>query len=139
MPDSSFTEATLNFSFLVITPLKKPRTECGCQPVALISSLSAAPPGRFSNARIFSALVPPRAGGVARAAEPALADARFVAAFLAGRALAGEERFGGVTGAPCWARRAFPVASGAAFSVACFISIDSGFIVFLLAAAEPRS
>src|SRR5258706_715173 len=98
MPDSSFTEATLNFSFLVITPPKKPRTECGCQPVALISSLSAAPPGRFSKARIFSVLVPPRAGGVPPAAEPALSDARFVAAFLARRALAGEEHCPGVTG-----------------------------------------
>src|SRR5258706_11053796 len=102
MPDSSFTEATLNFSFLVITPLKKPRTECGCQPVALISSLSAAPPGRFSNARIFSALVPPRAGGVARAAEPAVADARFVAAFLARGAFAGGENLVGPTGAAGW-------------------------------------
>jgi len=45
-----FYRATLNFSFLVITPLKKPRTECGCQPVALISSLRVAPPGRFSSA-----------------------------------------------------------------------------------------
>src|SRR5258706_7896053 len=100
MPDSSFTEATLNFSFLVITPLKKPRTECGCQPVALISSLSAAPPGRFSNARIFSALVPPRAGGVGRAAEPAVAPPRFVAAFFARPGLAGGEALVAPTGPP---------------------------------------
>src|SRR5258706_16160720 len=95
MPDSSFTEATLNFSFLVITPLKKPRTECGCQPVALISSLSVAPPGRFSSPRIFSVLVPPRPDAGGRPAEPALADARFVGTFLAGRALGGGGGFWG--------------------------------------------
>src|SRR5258707_15459153 len=99
----------------MITPLKKPRIECGCQPVALISSLRVAPPGRFSSARIFSVLVPPRAGAVARAAEPAFADARFVAAFLAGRALAGTGRLVAATGAACRGSPAFPVAGGRGF------------------------
>src|SRR5258706_14691793 len=125
MPDSSFTEGSLNFSFLVITPLKRPRTEGACRPVALISSLSVAPPGRFSSPRIFSVLVPPRPDAGGRPAEPALADARFVGTFLAGRALGGEGRFVGATGAACAARRGLVEASGAAFSAATCTSVDS--------------
>jgi hypothetical protein len=33
-------------------PLKKPRTECGSQPVAFTSSFKLTPPGRFSRLRI---------------------------------------------------------------------------------------
>src|SRR5580698_10097031 len=39
----------------------KPRSECGCQPVAFSSSLAVAPPGRFSRSRIVAVLLPSRA------------------------------------------------------------------------------
>jgi hypothetical protein len=43
-------------------PLKKPRTECACQPVALINSFNVTPSGRFSKSRILAVLLPWRAG-----------------------------------------------------------------------------
>src|SRR5260370_32841415 len=59
--------------FLPTAPDKKPRTECGCQPVAFISSFRVAPPACFSSSRTFSVLLPSRApvaflGTVARLA-----------------------------------------------------------------------
>src|SRR5579863_7701853 len=47
--------------FLRMVPDRNPRTECGCQPVAFISSSDVAPPGRFSSSRIAAALLPARA------------------------------------------------------------------------------
>src|SRR5262245_58872558 len=41
-------------------PERKPRTECGCQPVAFISSLPVAPSGRFSSSRTLAVLLPSR-------------------------------------------------------------------------------
>lgn len=40
--------------------LRKPRTECACQAVAFLSSLSEAPAGRLSSARILAFLDPRR-------------------------------------------------------------------------------
>ena len=44
-------------------PLKKPRTEWACQPVAFMSSASEASPGRWSKRRILAVLVPDRTPG----------------------------------------------------------------------------
>jgi len=44
--------------FFETVPDKKPRTECGCQPVAFINSLAVAPSGRFSRSRTLAALLP---------------------------------------------------------------------------------
>lgn len=42
-------------------PDKNPRSECGCQFVALSSSFAVAPPGRFNRSRIVVVLLPSRA------------------------------------------------------------------------------
>ena len=47
--------------FFFTAPLRKPRTEWGCQPVAFLSSGSEAPAGLRSRARILAVLVPRRA------------------------------------------------------------------------------
>ena len=52
---------TANLIFFPIVPERKPRTECGCQPVAFISSFVVAPPGRFSRSSTASVLLPWRA------------------------------------------------------------------------------
>jgi hypothetical protein len=49
-PLSPLVELTVNPSFFPAVPGRKPRTECGCQPVNSISSCAVAPPGRFSRA-----------------------------------------------------------------------------------------
>src|SRR5436190_22738610 len=54
--DSSFSAI-----FFLSVPLRNPRTECGCQPVAFISCLSEAPPGRFSKSSTLAVLLPRRA------------------------------------------------------------------------------
>ena len=48
-------------SFFPTVPDRNPRTLCGCQPVAFISSLAVAPPGRFSRSSTLAALLPSRA------------------------------------------------------------------------------
>ena len=88
--------------FFPRVPLKKPRTECGCQPVAFTSSFKLTPPGRFSRSRILSVLLPLR---------EAVAGLFALAAFVAGSA------FGGAALARRLATRAFVV--GAA--VACWV------------------
>src|SRR5580704_10937966 len=52
---------TVNPIFLPIVPDRNPRTECGCQPVAFISSLAVTPPGRFRRSSTFAVLLPSRA------------------------------------------------------------------------------
>jgi hypothetical protein len=61
LPTSPFVEMTSRPIFFRIVPDRNPRTECGCQPVAFISSLDVAPPGRFHRSRIVAALLPSRA------------------------------------------------------------------------------
>ena len=57
--------------FFPSMPLKKPRTECACQPVAFMSSFNVTPPGRFSRSRILAVLLPGRAiAGVFRHGAP---------------------------------------------------------------------
>jgi hypothetical protein len=72
--------------FFPMVPLRKPRTECGRQPVAFTSSFKVTPLGRLSRWRILSVLLPPRgavAGLFARAAFGAGSD--FSGAALARR------------------------------------------------------
>ena len=58
--------------FLPTVPERNPRSECGYQPVAFISSLAVTPPGRFSSSRILAVLLPSRASGLAALAFSAL-------------------------------------------------------------------
>jgi hypothetical protein len=73
---------------------RNPRTECGCHPVAFISSLAVTPPARFSRSRMVLVLLPSR--------PPAA-----LGAFLAGVAFLTELPFFLPTWAPCGATRAF--------------------------------
>jgi hypothetical protein len=82
-PSSPLVEVTVSPIFLRTVPDRKPRTECGNQPVAFISSFEVAPPGRFSRSRILAVLLPSRATlGLATSGL-----ARPLGAFLAGVAL----------------------------------------------------
>jgi hypothetical protein len=60
-PSSVFVDVTANPIFLLTVPERNPRNECGCQPVAFISSFAVAPPGRFSKSRTLAVLLPSRA------------------------------------------------------------------------------
>src|SRR5580700_964119 len=60
-PPSPFVDVTERPIFLPTVPERKPRRECGCQLVALSSSLAVAPPGRFSISRMAAVLLPSRA------------------------------------------------------------------------------
>jgi hypothetical protein len=60
-PSLLLKDSTGGAIFLPIAPLKKPRTEFGCQPVSFASSFKVTPPGRFSRSMIFSFLLPPGA------------------------------------------------------------------------------
>src|SRR5436309_15181973 len=108
--------------FLPTVPDKKPRTEWGCQPVAFISSLAVAPPGRFSSSRILAALLPSRA-------EPTFFSP--FGAFLPGLAFFPDLPF---LGATC-ARRApaggFFVAFASAAGLAGAVSVCSVIVVML--------
>src|SRR5215469_18342171 len=93
-------ETTAKPIFLPTVPERKPRMECGCHPVASISSLAVAPPGRFSRSRRIVVLLFFRAR---LAGLPPLAFFAALRAFLA--ALAFVPDFGGT-----WAERAPAVA-----------------------------
>src|SRR5436190_19105725 len=56
----TFSEASVNPSFLRTTPAKKPRTECCCQPVAFMIAAIVTPLGCSSSARTAACLVSPR-------------------------------------------------------------------------------
>jgi hypothetical protein len=64
-PSSRETESMRKPIFFLTAPLRKPRSECGCQPVAFRSSGSDAPVGLRSSASILAVLVPRRAAPVA--------------------------------------------------------------------------
>jgi hypothetical protein len=90
-PSSPLVDATVSPIFLPIVPERNPRTECGCQPVAFISSLAVTPPARLSSSSTVAVLLPSRA-------------AAFFAplgAFLAGLAFLADLPFFGAT----WALR----------------------------------
>jgi hypothetical protein len=59
-PSSPSLDVTVKPIFLPTVPDKKPRTECGCQPVAFINSLAVTPLGRFSRSRTLAVLLPSR-------------------------------------------------------------------------------
>src|SRR5579863_2382823 len=111
--------------FLRMVPDRNPRTECGCQPVAFISSLDVAPPGRFSSSRIAAALLP------SRAESPFFS--RFVAlgAFLAGLTFFPGLAFLGATGARRAPALAFLVAFGSAATLAGVVSVCSATAIML--------
>src|SRR3989442_15803622 len=60
-PSSLLVDDTASPIFLPTVPDRKPRTECGCQPVAFINSFVVAPPGRLSRSRTLAVLLPSRA------------------------------------------------------------------------------
>src|SRR6516165_4961960 len=66
-PDLVFSDSSASPSFFFTTPAKKPRTECGCQPVTFEIAAMVVPPLAWSRPRTRSCLVvPPRerdAGG----------------------------------------------------------------------------
>src|ERR1700722_10812339 len=106
-----------------MVPDRNPRTECGCQPVAFISSLAVTPPGRFSRSSIVLVLLPSRVPVALFAA---------LGAFLAGVAFLADLPLVFATWAPCGATRAFLVAFG--FSpVACAwaVPVSSAIDVFM--------
>src|ERR1019366_4871066 len=112
---------TVSPIFLPTVPDRKPRTECGNQPVALISSFKVAPPGRFSRSRILAVLLPSRA--TLDSATSGLV--RPLWAFLAGAALRADLALAGAT----WARRG---ATGA-------FLLAFGFLLLAVAAGGPVS
>jgi hypothetical protein len=85
LPSSTLVDTTVSPIFLPIVPDRNPRTECGCQPVAFISSFAVAPPGRFSRWRIFAVLMP----------QWTLACVARLGTFLAGRAFFPESEHSG--------------------------------------------
>ena len=58
-PDFVFSDSSVSPSFFFTTPAKKPRTECGCQPVARTIAAIVAPPRARSMLRTRSCLVFP--------------------------------------------------------------------------------
>ena len=60
-PSSPLVDVTVNPIFFPTVPDRNPRTECGCQPVAFISSFAVTPPDLFSRSRIWLVLLPSRA------------------------------------------------------------------------------
>ena len=56
-PSSLLIEMTVMPFFLRRVPDRNPRTECGSQPVAFISSFAVTPPGRLSNSSIVAVLL----------------------------------------------------------------------------------
>jgi hypothetical protein len=92
-PSSPCADVTARPIFLRMVPERNPRTECGCQPVAFISSLAVTPPGRFSRSTTLAVLLPSRAPVV---------FFWLLGAFLAGLAFFPGLPFFGAT----WARRA---------------------------------
>src|SRR5262245_39904986 len=105
--------------FLPTVPERKPRTECGCQPVGFMLSARVAPCWRRIRSRTWAVLLPSRAAGVAPSGA--------LGVFLAGLALFPDLSLAGAT----WARRA-PVS---AFLVALgpFVFLDFGsFVDFMV-------
>src|SRR5438552_216748 len=106
-----------------MVPDRNPRTECGCHPVAFISSLAVAPPGRFSRSRTLAALLPSRA-------EPAFFSP--LGAFLAEVAFFPDFAFFGATCARRAPAGGFFVAFASAAALAGAVSVSVFAIMFLL-------
>src|SRR5215831_18312586 len=58
-PDFVFSHVSVSPSFFFTTPAKKPRTECGCQPVTFEIAAMVVPPLAWSRPRTRSCLVVP--------------------------------------------------------------------------------
>src|SRR6516162_8254375 len=59
-PDFDFSDSSVSPSFFFTTPAKKPRTECGCQPVTFEIAAMVVPPLACSRPRTRSCLeIPP--------------------------------------------------------------------------------
>src|SRR6516164_1602124 len=59
-PDLVFSDVSVSLSFFFTTPAKKPRTECGCQPVTFEIAAMVVPPLAWSRPRTRSCLdIPP--------------------------------------------------------------------------------
>src|SRR5215475_1479584 len=58
-PDFVFSDSSVNPSFFFTIPAKKPRTECGCQPVTFEIAAMEAPPLVWSRPSTRSCLVVP--------------------------------------------------------------------------------
>src|SRR5262245_20618843 len=71
-PDLVFSDSSVSPSFFFTTPAKKPRTECGCQPVIFEMAAMVAPPLAWSRPSTRSCLVVP----------PLERDARCVLVFV---------------------------------------------------------
>src|SRR6516165_9222395 len=56
-PDFVFSDARVSPSFFFTTPAKKPRTECGCQPVTFEIAAMVVPPLAWSRPSTRSCLV----------------------------------------------------------------------------------
>src|SRR6516225_6024744 len=65
-PDFVFSDSSVSPSFFFTTPAKKPRTECGCQPVTFEMAAMVVPPLAWSRPRTRSCLdiAPPECGAV---------------------------------------------------------------------------
>src|SRR6266446_3874994 len=108
----------------------KPRTLWACQPVAFISSLAVAPPGRFSRSRIWAVLLPSRAPDSFLAG---LAPFAPLGAFFAGLVFLADLALAGATWRAGFATLAFLVAfGGAAAAVAWAVPVSSAIDVVIL-------
>lgn len=95
---------------------RKPRTLCGCQSVAFMSSARVAPLGRWIRAKILAVLLSARGAAALRAGFAAFFGVAALAVFLAFLVELGapffrlapffEEAFSGATYAPCSATAA---------------------------------
>src|ERR1700758_1357099 len=56
-PDLVFSDSSVSPSFFFTTPAKKPRTECGCQPVTFEIAAMVVPPLAWSRPRTRSCFV----------------------------------------------------------------------------------
>src|SRR6516164_1386092 len=65
-PDFVFSDSSVSPSFFFTTPAKKPRTECGCHPVAFEIAAIVVPPLARSRPTTRSCLVVPPLGCAAR-------------------------------------------------------------------------
>jgi hypothetical protein len=110
-PSSRLLDSTASPIFFPSVPLRNPRTECACQPVAFISSLLVTPPGRLSRSSICAVLLPSRA-------EPGffgpLAFVARLGAFFAGLAFLPDLALAGATWRAGFATLGFLVAFGLA-------------------------
>src|SRR5947207_3054529 len=120
--------------FLPTVPDRNPRTECGCQPVAFISSLSVAPSGRFSSSSTLAVLLPSRlVAGFSAFWRP-------LGAFLGGVAFLRDLPVLGATCARRAPTRAFLVAFGfSSDAVAWVVSFSSVVVIYAPVAVMTAS